>query len=1283
MNKLFIALYDLFRRHRKSLWLLLAVTTFGMACIAAQLSFNEDITSFLPDDRQGQKTAEIFKNLRVKDKIVILVDAADSTVLPDRLVEAADAIAEGLQPALTEGLLRSVTVRLDAGVFDAATRIVYDHLPIFYGEDDFARLDSLTRPEAIERAVERSRSLLASTAGIALQEYLLRDPLGLGTHLLAGFRQFDATADYELYDDHLFTPGLETLIFFIDPTDGSSATAANDRLIGLLEERLADAESVYGVRADYFGVAGVAVYNARQLKRDTMWTLSLAFVVIIGVIFFAFRSRRAIPLMIAPVLYGVLFALSAIYFIQGAISNIAIGAGAAVLGVALSYSIHVLAHSNHTRDPRQIIAELAYPLTVGSFTTVGAFLGLVFTRSQLLHDFGLFSALTLIGTTLFSLLFLPHMLPRHDEKRRPASRLLRRIEQFNAYRFDANRWLAGLIVVATFVCLFFYNDVRFNSDMRKLGYEPERFRRTEQRLSELFGTSSDYVYLITTAADTRQAIESYAATDRLLDSLAAEGMVHEHASAVDFVIPMQVQQERLARWQAFWTPEKKREVCESVERSARIAGFRDGAFAPLESLLAQDFASFDPATAEVIENPVLSDWINPGDAGLLFVSRIALDERAKPEVYPLLERQPELSILDRSYFSSRMVEVVSDDFNTILLISSALVFFTLLISYGRIELALLASLPMLVSWVLILGIMALAGIEFNIVNIILSTFIFGLGDDFSIFIMDGLLGEYRDGRKLLTAYKTAIFFSAFTTVVGIGVLIFAGHPALRSLSVISIVGMAAVVLVAYTVQPILFRLLISGQTEKGGYPYTLAAILNTLYAFVYFLVGCILLQCYIVVLLLLPIGKVRRKSWFHWALYGFTRFFLATMFTTRTRRLNPEGETFEHPAIIVANHQSFIDILLLLSTTPKLVMVTNSWVWHSPFFGRIVRYAGFLHATAGYDALAESLRAELAVGYSVAIFPEGTRSEECTIQRFHKGAFQLAEQLGTDIIPILIYGAGNISSKRQPFYIKRGDLTALVLPRIAPGSSRFGQNIRERAKAVRHYMTEEYEKLKASSSDDPRHRSAVIRNFLYKGPILEWYVRIKLRLERNYDWLDNLLPRDARIVDMGCGYGQMAFLLALRSDRRRLLGIDYDAEKIALADHCFLAGDRVRFRCADITVCDLPEADAFVLNDVFHYIAPDAQDELLARCSANLVADGCIVVREGDSSDRLRHRRTQETERWSTRILGFNKTQGALHFISTGRMRELAARLGLQLEVREPGKYTSNRYYVFRKGGGR
>lgn len=70
--------------------------------------------------------------------------------------------------------------------------------------------------------------------------------------------------------------------------------------------------------------------------------------------------------------------------------------------------------------------------------------------------------------------------------------------------------------------------------------------------------------------------------------------------------------------------------------------------------------------------------------------------------------------------------------------------------------------------------------------------------------------------------------------------------------------------------------------------------------------------------------------------------------------------------------------------------------------------------------MADSLRDKVKQGYSVIVFPEGTRSQDGKIGRFHKGAFFLAEQLKLDILPILVYGNGLVSSKRQPLYIKKG-----------------------------------------------------------------------------------------------------------------------------------------------------------------------------------------------------------------------------------------------------------------------
>ena len=95
----------------------------------------------------------------------------------------------------------------------------------------------------------------------------------------------------------------------------------------------------------------------------------------------------------------------------------ALGIGSVVLGVAISYCLHVIVHQRFVRSVEQMLAEEAKPVCLGCLTTVGAFLGLLFTQSELLKDFGLFATFALVGSTFFALIFLPHFLREEDVKR--------------------------------------------------------------------------------------------------------------------------------------------------------------------------------------------------------------------------------------------------------------------------------------------------------------------------------------------------------------------------------------------------------------------------------------------------------------------------------------------------------------------------------------------------------------------------------------------------------------------------------------------------------------------------------------------------------------------------------------------------------------------------------------------------------------------------------------------------------------------------------------------------
>ena len=175
-------------------------------------------------------------------------------------------------------------------------------------------------------------------------------------------------------------------------------------------------------------------------------------------------------------------------------------------------------------------------------------------------------------------------------------------------------------------------------------------------------------------------------------------------------------------------------------------------------------------------------------------------------------------VIDPMYYTNDMVRMVHDDFNVTLTISSVFVLIVLLLSYRSIIMALIAFLPMSLSWYIVTGCMAIFGIEFNLINIVISTFVFGIGVDYSIFITDGLLAVYRTRKPLLLHHKTAIFLSAVILVIVVASLLFAVHPAISSIGVSTLIGMGGTIVIAYTLLPALFEWLVTGRTRRGKAP---------------------------------------------------------------------------------------------------------------------------------------------------------------------------------------------------------------------------------------------------------------------------------------------------------------------------------------------------------------------------------------------------------------------------------------------------------------------------------
>lgn len=1267
MERLFLGIYRYFRKHKPACWIVFGVVVVALGLAASRIELEEDVTRIFPDDERVQKLNTIFSHARLAERVVVMVSVKDSTSQgdPEALVTCADTLAARIQAQLGP-YVKKVSLRVDDVGFMQVFRSIPHNLPVYLDSGDYVVLDSLSRPDVARRALQENYRQLLSPVGMVTKHILAEDPLGFSFLVLRKLRRLQYDDNFELFDNCIITRDGRHLLFFIQPAYPPSETRHNADFLEALQQQIDAVEGEQaGLCVSYFGAPVVAVGNAQQLRADTVLTVGLMLVLLLAVLLGYFKRKRVPFLILIPVAFGALFSIACLSMLQEQLSVLALAVGAVVLGIAINYSLHYLVILKFEGSAEAVIRELARPLTIGSTTTVLAFFCLQFTNASVLRDIGLFAGFSLVGAALCSLVFLPHMLPEHLFP--PAGNLDKTRSWLSRER---QRQAAIAILIATPVFFYFAGDVTFNSDMSRLNFMRPEVQQAQHRLETLNQASLSSVYVVADGATLEQALRKSERAVQPLESMRGAGVVNKISSLSWFIVSDSLRQVRVAKWHSFWAGARRDELRAAVWQEGTSLGFSPKVLQRFDSLLLRPYHTADTAAVRALREAFFNDYIieRPGDAMVISLANVPPEK--KQAVYDGLHGLP-VHLLDRQMLTNLFVEYVNEDFNFIITFTAALVFLALLLVYGRIELTLMTFLPMAITWIWILGIMALAGIPFNIVNVMVSTFIFGLGDDYSIFTMDGLLQDYKTGRKVLPAVRTSIVLSALTTVCGLGVLVFAQHPALKSIAAISIIGIVCVFIMAQTVQPFLFRLFISGRTARGLAPATLWGIVKSIFVFAFFIAGCLLLTVIGVLLKLVPMARARMRLLYHQALQAFTFANIAIGPNASTRIRGRTADTFSRPSVIIANHTSFLDILLTTMLHPKIIMLTNRWVWESPIFGGVVRLADYYPVMEGAEASADQLRARVAEGYSVVVFPEGTRSSNGAIGRFHKGAFYLAEALQLPVQPLLIHGARD-GIRKGDFYLNNSRFTLQFLPPIAPEDARFGLGYSERTKRICRYFRESYRDLAAEAETPAYYRYWLVSNYLYKGPVLEWYLRIKLRLEKDYAPFDQLVPGRATVLDLGCGYGFLSYMLQLLSAERTIAGVDYDEEKIAVAQHGYLRGERLQFTCADVTTYPFAAYDVIIISDVLHYLLPDAQEQLLVRCFNALNAGGKLLVRDGNTDWRLRHRGTRLTELFSVKLLRFNKASNPLHFISGAWLKSLAEKHGMVVTEHDDASFTSN-----------
>jgi len=1181
MSGFFISIHKLLLRRPILFLITVGLLVVFIAWFTSGIRFSEDITSMIPNDERIEKISSILNHSKFTDQLVFNIYAdSNSNISPDSLIRFAGKLFEEI--ASDTVLVSEIVYQIDDNQYADMYDFFYEHLPFYLDSAGYARIEGLLQPDQMRNTLGKNFKMLISPAGLAVKKQLFNDPFHIVPVALERLKNFQFDDNFSIYQSHIFTKDRRHLLAFLAPVNSSSNIPVSKRLISNIDKAI-DSHKNQEIRVEYYGGTAVAVANAQRITADIILTVSLAMVLLLGLFFFVYKKKRVILLIFFTVMLAAGISLAFLVIIEGTISAMALGMCAMVLGILVNYPIHFYTHYRITGDMNGTFRDIAEPFIMSSLSTAIGFLCLYLVRSEALNQLGLFAALSIFLNSLIVLTIFAWLLRKFYPVSAFTETPFKAFDGITNYSYEKNYVLIGVVVVATLIFLFLPQKVKFNADLSTLNYMPEKLKIAEKNLLSISTQTLSNLYLITSGANQDEALKISEKYQPILDSLIKKGLAGRKSSATDLVLSEQKQKEKIEEWSRFWDRMDRTKVKNNLVEAGKESYFKEDAFTPFFEMINKEYLPVHQEDFDMIKSLFLKNYLTENGGKVSAITILKVESSGKPVLLDQLTKYDDLVVFDKQVFINHFFDILQEDFTLLLTASMALVFVILLISFGRIELALITMLPLTLSWVWTLGFMKIFGIEFNIFNIIISTYIFGLGDDYSIFMAQGSINNYKYGKHGLSPYRFSILLAAITTIFGIAVLLLAKHPALRSIAAVSVIGILSAVVISVTIVPVLFSALVYTNGQRRIEPVTLTSFLVSIIAFLMFLAGSILLTVLIPVLMILPIGRIRVKYFFHFLVSFTLRIVVYSIFPIK-KIIETKGKLdFKKPSVIVCNHQSHLDLSIILMLHPKIIVLTNKWVWNNPFYGFVVRFADFYPIFKGVDKhLVDQLQKKIDLGYSVLVFPEGTRTEDGQINRFHQGAFWLADKLNIEIQPLLLHGANHCMIKRE-FFLRPGKITLRAMEKVKVESVPDGDTYRPQAKKLRQVYIREFEKISRELETPDYFRTKLINQFLYKGPVLEWYAKIKIRLEKNYTWFNSVVPLDANIVDIGCGYGYLSHMLCMVSDKRRILGIDYDGEKISVARQIATSMKNVRFEEADILNFELPKADVFLILDVLHY----------------------------------------------------------------------------------------------------
>jgi uncharacterized protein len=821
MTGRFVQLHLFLARHRGKVLLGFLLFAAAAVLMARKLKLNEDFTEVLPMSAPAiAEQVQALQHIQQAERLYI--DVATAATNSGQLAAAADKMTAALGhiPELS-----GVRGKINLADMSAAYTQLQAQLPTLLGPNELRQLEPRLTPTALEKRLAWLKQAMTQPQGMMFERVAQTDPAGISDAVSARLRDLQAGAGgARIVGGYITSADGRHVLLSATPGFRSSETAKSAPVIAAVLNAARSVEQEFPPGAVKISVTGAhrsALDNATMIRSDTARTSIVATVGIAALIILACRRRWLALLALVPVLFGGLGAVTVFYLTGDRVSAVALGCGSMLIGVAVDYGIYIVYQLDDSPPPNRpklarAVAGLAPALMFGALTTMAAFFVMFLSPVSGHRQLGLFGALGVGLAALFAIFILPVFIPLQPAdglRPLPLTALLQRVFD---WRSRNTRLVLPALILFTLLCAAGVSRLKFDGDLARLNGVTAATRQDEQSVRKTWGQALSLTTIVVGGATRDDALMKNERVFAVLKTLRDQKVVESFSSVAPLMPSAQTRQANLRAWQDFWSPARQSILRDSLAAAGAKLGFRAGAFAPFLETISRAASAATTQRSPALDRLTADFWSERD--GRFFVTTLvkAANTEEFQQVHTAVKAAvPGALLLNKAALAADITQVARRALPIFGFLVAGLNAVLIYLLLGRLELVLVTLLPMAAGIFWTLGTLGLLGLPVDAANFVFVIFVFGVGGDYSLFLVLSELEPLRGFPERTAATGGAVTMCALTSLLGTGVLVLAHHPALFSVGLTALLGISYSLLATLFLVPLSVRWLAQSKLRHG------------------------------------------------------------------------------------------------------------------------------------------------------------------------------------------------------------------------------------------------------------------------------------------------------------------------------------------------------------------------------------------------------------------------------------------------------------------------------------